>query len=71
MSGTLTTIEIREGLDGITPARVATLYRRAPLLRPVGSAEQLRRMFDASSLVLSAWMGERLVGLARVMTDGV
>lgn len=28
-------------------------------------------MFDASSLVLSAWMGERLVGLARVMTDGV
>ncbi|MEM8601084.1 MAG: GNAT family N-acetyltransferase [Bacteroidota bacterium] len=71
MPESLIAIEIREGLDGITPARVATLYRRAPLLRPTGSAEQLQRMFEASSLVLSAWMGERLVGLARVMTDGV
>ncbi|MEM6783543.1 MAG: GNAT family N-acetyltransferase [Bacteroidota bacterium] len=71
MPETLPAIEIREGLDGITPARVATLYRRAPLLRPTGSAEQLQRMFEQSSLVLSAWMGNRLVGLARVMTDGV
>ncbi|MEM8556878.1 MAG: GNAT family N-acetyltransferase [Bacteroidota bacterium] len=70
MPQTLTAIEIREGLDGITPARVATLYRRAPLVRPTGSPEQLARMFEQSSLVLGAWMGNRLVGLARVLTDG-
>lgn len=64
-------ITIRDGLDGLTPARVATLYRRAPILRQTDSADRLRRAFEAAQLVLSAWHGERLVGLARVLTDGV
>ena len=64
-------ITIRDGLDGLTPARIGTLYRRAPLLRQTDNAEQLRRAFEATQLVLSAWHAERLVGLARVLTDGV
>lgn len=68
---TLHNIELREGLDDLTPARIATLYRRAPLLRPTGDRPAIGRMFDNSSLVLSAWLDGRLVGLARVMTDGV
>lgn len=68
---TLQQVQIRESLDGLTPARIATLYRRAPLLRPTGDRAAIERMFDASSLVLSAWHGERLVGLARVLSDGV
>ncbi|HYE95908.1 MAG TPA: GNAT family N-acetyltransferase [Rubricoccaceae bacterium] len=64
-------VTIREGLDGLTPARIATLYRRAPLLRQTDAPELVRRAFEASQLVLSAWQGERLVGLARVLTDGV
>lgn len=68
---TIQEVQIREGLDGLTPARVATLYRRAPLLRPTGDRAAIERMFEASSLVLSAWQGDRLVGLARVLTDGV
>lgn len=64
-------IEIREGTEGLTPSRVATLYRRAPLLRPTSDREALHRMYEQSQLVLSAWLGERLVGLARVLTDGV
>lgn len=68
---TLQQVQIREGLDGLTPARIATLYRRAPLLRPTGDRAAIERMFDASSLVLSAWHGDRLVGLARVLSDGV
>ena len=64
-------LQIREGLDGLTPARIATLYRRAPLLRPVGDLDQVWRMFENASLVLTAWYGGHLVGIARVLTDGV
>jgi ribosomal protein S18 acetylase RimI-like enzyme len=64
-------VVLREGTEGLTPARVATLYRRAPLLRPTDDADRLRRAFEQAQLVLTAWQGERLVGLARVLTDGV
>jgi N-acetylglutamate synthase-like GNAT family acetyltransferase len=63
-------IEIREGLEGLTAPRIATLYRRAPLLRPTGDRRAIERMFEASQLVLSAWHNDRLVGVARVLTDG-
>ncbi len=62
---------IREGLEGLTPARIITLYRRAPLLRPVSDPDQIWSMFKHASLVLSAWEGEHLIGIARVLTDGV
>ena len=63
--------EIREGLEGLTPARISTLYRRAPLLRPVSDPDQVWKMFENSSLVLSAWEQRHLTGIARVLTDGV
>jgi len=64
-------IEIREGLEGLTPARIITLYRRAPLRRPVSDSERVWQMFEHASLVITAWKGSRLVGIARVLTDGV
>lgn len=63
-------IDIRDTLDGLSAARIATLYRRAPLLRQTDHPEKLRESFEKSQLVLSAWEGERLVGIARVLTDG-
>jgi GNAT superfamily N-acetyltransferase len=67
----LNDIEIKEGLEGLTPARIATLYRRAPLLRPVEDHEKIWSMFEQSSVVITAWQHGRLVGLARILTDGV
>ncbi len=64
-------VQIREGLEGLTPARIATLYRRAPLLRPAGDPGQVWKMFENASLVLTAWRNGHLVGIARVLTDGV
>ena len=64
-------LEIREGLDGLSPGRIATLYRRAPLLRPVDNLQRVWEMFENSSLVLSAWRQNHLVGIARVLTDRV
>ena len=63
-------LTLRDTLDGLTPGRIATLYRRAPLLRKTDNPEALRRSFEQSSLVLSLWEADRLVGLARVLTDG-
>lgn len=64
-------VEIREGLEGLTPARIVTLYRRAPLHRRTRSDDALWAMFEDASLVLAAWNEEQLVGLARVLSDGV
>lgn len=65
-----TDIEIREGTEGLTAARIATLYRRAPLLRPTADRVAIQQAFENSQLVLSAWSGDRLLGVARVLTDG-
>jgi GNAT superfamily N-acetyltransferase len=62
-------VEIREGLDGLTPAQIAMLYRRAPLRRPYKDADQLWSAFQKSSLVLSAWYQGRLAGVVRVLSD--
>ena len=64
-------LEIREGLGTLTPSRITTLYRRAPLLRAVENSARVWQMFENSSLVLTALHEGRLVGIARVLTDGV
>ena len=64
-------LTIREGMEELTPLRILTLYRRAPLARRLADPARVQQMFEASSFVLSAWDGTHLVGLARVMTDGV
>ncbi len=64
-------LEIRDGLEGLTPARILTLYRRAPLLRPVSDPSKVWKMFEQSSLILTAWHERQLVGIARVLSDGV
>ena len=65
------TLTLRDTLDGLSPARIATLYRRAPLLRKTDNPDRLWEAFEASSLVLTLWESDRLVGLARVLSDGV
>lgn len=64
-------LEIREGLEGLTPSRIETLYRRAPLLRPVGDLDRIWSMFENATLVITAWHNGHLAGIARVLTDGV
>lgn len=62
-------IEIRKGLEGLTAARISTLYRQAPLRRSVSDGD-LWEMYQRSSLVVSAWNNSKLAGIARIMTDG-
>ena len=49
------------------------VYRSSTLgeHRPVDDREVMRAMFAAANLVVSAWDGDRLVGVARSLTDFV
>lgn len=50
---------------------IRALYASAPLRRPIQDAETIRRMFEAANVVVSAYEGERMVGLLRGWTDFV
>lgn len=55
----------------ITAAQAIDLYRRSTLgeRRPVDRPDVFEAMLANASLVVSAWQGERLVGIARTLTD--
>ena len=50
-------------------AVIAALYRSSPLNRPVDDADRIRRTYEGSNLVFTAWDGERPVGILRGWTD--
>lgn len=52
------------------PATVVALYRAAALSRPLDDLARIKRMYDAANLILTAWDGERLVGVLRAWNDG-
>lgn len=52
-----------------TPTQVADLYRSAGLVRPVDDLPRLTQMLEHANLLVTAWDGEALVGLARTLTD--
>ncbi|MFT5144211.1 MAG: N-acetylglutamate synthase-like GNAT family acetyltransferase [Rhodothermales bacterium] len=64
-------LSIKNGLEGLTPGRIITMYRRAPLLRAVDTPERVWKKFESSDIVITAWHGEQLAGIARALSDGV
>ena len=58
--------------DDVRPdtATIIDLYRAAALSRPLDQPERIARMYNAANQVLTAWDGERLVGIVRVWNDG-
>lgn len=58
----------REGND-LEPAAVAELYRAAGLRRPVDDLARIGAMLAHANLVISAWDGARLIGVARALSD--
>jgi len=47
----------------------ADLIKSSGLRRPVEDLNRLKKMLDNANLIVSAWDGERLIGLARALTD--
>lgn len=50
-------------------ATVARLYESSGINRPISDLPRLRKMYENSNLVVSAWKGDQLVGIARSVTD--
>lgn len=48
---------------------IISLYRNCGLPRPVNDQDRIAKMFANSNLVISAWFGDDLVGVARSITD--
>ncbi|MFZ5531602.1 MAG: GNAT family N-acetyltransferase [Pseudomonadota bacterium] len=64
------TIHYKEGAN-ISVAEMIDLYRRSTLgeRRPIDRPDIFEQMLRHSNLIISAWQGERLVGIARSLTD--
>ena len=48
-----------------------SVYRRSTLgkRRPVEDLECMRQMLDNADLIVSAWVGDELIGISRTITD--
>lgn len=53
----------------LSTAAVIGLFDASGIRRPSTDPTRIERMFANADLVLSAWHGERLVGLCRALTD--
>jgi predicted N-acetyltransferase YhbS len=51
--------------------QIIELYDQSGLPRPTHDKDRIRKMFENSNLILTAWDNERLVGVCRCITDWV
>ena len=53
----------------VTTQMVADLFRASGIRRPVDDLPRIQKMLDHANLTITAWDGEKLVGIARALTD--
>jgi len=53
----------------VTAEEVMEVFVRSGIRRPVDQKERIRKMLAHANLVITAWDGSRLVGIARALTD--
>lgn len=51
------------------PEQIIALYDAAGLPRPTTDAVRIKAMYEHSNIVVTAWQGQTLVGVARSITD--
>lgn len=53
----------------VTPEQVAELFLKSGINRPVNDLPRIRKMIDNANLTITAWHGDKLIGIARSLTD--
>lgn len=53
----------------LNPVEVARVFDESGISRPTSDLPRIARMFAAPSLIISAWVQDRLVGVGRSLTD--
>jgi len=49
--------------------QIIEVYESAGLIRPTNDFDRIRKMYEHSNLIVSAWEGKQLIGVARSMAD--
>ncbi|HWV75180.1 MAG TPA: GNAT family N-acetyltransferase [Pseudosphingobacterium sp.] len=49
--------------------QIIELYNDAPLTRPTSDSLRIKKMYEQSNLVITAWDENELIGIARSLTD--
>lgn len=52
-----------------TTEAIIEVYNSSGINRPTHDADRIARMYASSNLIISAWDGDKLVGVARSVTD--
>ncbi|MEO6694079.1 MAG: GNAT family N-acetyltransferase [Ignavibacteria bacterium] len=53
----------------ITAEQVSELFIKSGINRPSDDLPRIRKMLDNSNLIITAWSEEKIVGIARSLTD--
>jgi ribosomal protein S18 acetylase RimI-like enzyme len=53
----------------IEPHQLADVFKASGIRRPIDDLNRLKKMLDNSNLLVTAWDGEKLIGVARALTD--
>lgn len=53
----------------IEPHQLAELFQSTGIRRPAEDLSRLKKMLDNANLIVSAWDGEKFVGIARALSD--
>ncbi|MBL8015870.1 MAG: GNAT family N-acetyltransferase, partial [Ignavibacteria bacterium] len=49
--------------------QLSELFKASGIKRPVEDLNRIKKMIDNSNLVVTAWDGDKLVGIARALSD--
>jgi len=53
----------------IEPHQLADLFIASGIRRPADDLNRMKKMLEHANLIISAWDGDKLVGVARALTD--
>jgi ribosomal protein S18 acetylase RimI-like enzyme len=53
----------------VTAVQLADLFDGSGIRRPIGDLLRIQQMIDRADLIITAWDGEKIVGVARSLTD--
>ncbi|PWW07379.1 acetyltransferase (GNAT) family protein [Paenibacillus cellulosilyticus] len=53
----------------VSAEQLSLLFEHAGMKRPIHDLPRLQKMLDNADITVSAWDGDRLVGIARAITD--
>jgi ribosomal protein S18 acetylase RimI-like enzyme len=61
-------IEFKIGVRPNT-SEIIKLYDSSGIIRPTNDSDRISKMYKNSNLIITAWLNNQLVGIARALTD--